>query len=507
MTHASCLTHHQVRAPQSLGKSLSFLQHCTELLQERGDVDVAQHISSNQEKQPQRSGAVHTAAAAREYELKFHSFLHACDVSLPPMKTTAVVTMLLPCTHSAAFTIRQAGTVRVAMPLLGSRRAIASATATTVAMPSSRQRSDGQVQVRRRARETSAELPLFYNDVYRVELPEGHRFPMEKYRLVREGLQGKLGGEEEEEEGKTAGARATSSFSARFSVSPVATLVDLCTTHQRSYVKRYLEGRFTDRENRTVGFPWSEASVRRSLSSVGGTVGAMHAVCAGGGELRDRLAGGGKVPPLFSGHIAGGTHHAFWDRGEGFCVFSDIAVAANVALRDYPETVRQILIVDCDVHQQGNGNAVLFKSKPAVFTFSIHCKANYFSEKEKSDVDIEVEEGTGDEEYLALLSARLSRLVDEVRPDLIFYQGGVDPLQHDRLGRLNLTREGLRIRNRLVYETARARGIPTVITMGGGYPRDLDPTSESFGHIVRSHQDVYEDAAECIKTSALSGGG
>ncbi|CAM9426428.1 unnamed protein product, partial [Hapterophycus canaliculatus] len=222
----------------------------------------------------------------------------------------------------------------------------------------------------------------------------------------------------------------------------------------------------------------------------------MHAVCAGG-ELRDRLRGAGQPPPVFSGHIAGGTHHAFWDRGEGFCVFSDIAVAANVALRDYPETIRQILIVDCDVHQ-GNGNAVLFKSEPAVFTFSIHCKANYFSEKEKSDVDLEVEDGTEDEEYLGRLSERLPTLVDQVRPDLIFYQGGVDPLEHDRLGRLNLTREGLQVRNRLVYETSLTRGIPTVITMGGGYPTDLDPASDSFGHIVRSHRDVYEDAADCL---------
>ncbi|CAM9476896.1 unnamed protein product [Scytosiphon promiscuus] len=336
---------------------------------------------------------------------------------------------------------------------------------------------------RKARRPRSSELPLFYNDVYRVDLPGGHRFPMEKYRLVREGLQNQL------EEG----GRAT------FAVSPVATLTDLCTTHERGYVERYFQGRFTDRENRTVGFPWSEASVKRSLSSVGGTVAATHAVCAGG-ELRDRLKGPGQPPPLFAGHIAGGTHHAFWDRGEGFCVFSDIAVAANVALRDYPETVRQILIVDCDVHQ-GNGNAILFKSKPAVFTFSIHCKANYFSEKEESDLDLEVEDGTGDDEYLARLSERLPTLVDQVRPDLIFYQGGVDPLEHDRLGRLNLTREGLRLRNRLVYETSLSRGIPTVLTMGGGYPTDLDPRSESFGHIVRSHRDVYEDAAQCLASS------
>ncbi|CAM9811934.1 unnamed protein product [Ectocarpus sp. 8 AP-2014] len=336
------------------------------------------------------------------------------------------------------------------------------------------------------------DLPLFYNDVYRVDLPDGHRFPMEKYRLVREGLQGELLGRENR-------IPAVS-----FAVSPTASLDDLCTTHDRGYVERYFEGRFTNRENRTVGFPWSEASVKRSLSSVGGTVAAMHAVCAGG-ELRDRLPGvRRKSPSLFAGHIAGGTHHAFSDRGEGFCVFSDIAVAANVALRDYPETIRQILIVDCDVHQ-GNGNAVLFKSKPEVFTFSIHCKANYFSEKEDSDVDVEVEEGAGDESYLSLLSERLPSLVDQVRPDLIFYQGGVDPLEHDRLGRLSLTREGLRLRNRLVYDTALARGIPTVLTMGGGYPKDLDPASEDFGHIVRSHRDVYEDAAACIKASAFEG--
>ncbi|CAB1109296.1 unnamed protein product [Ectocarpus sp. CCAP 1310/34] len=131
-----------------------------------------------------------------------------------------------------------------------------------------------------------------------------------------------------------------------------------------------------------------------------------------------------------------------------------------------------------------------------------------------SDVDIEVEEGAGDAEYLSLLSEHLPSLVDQVRPDLIFYQirsdavvyqGGVDPLEHDRLGRLSLTRDGLRLRNRLVYDTALARGIPTVLTMGGGYPKDLNPASEDFGHIVRSHRDVYEDAAACIEASAFEG--
>lgn len=352
-------------------------------------------------------------------------------------------------------------------------------------------------------------ISLFYNDVYRVDLPEGHRFPMDKYRLVREGLQRELQLSEDE-----IGPRAT------FTVSPLASLEDLCTTHDPDYVQRYFDGRFTARENRVVGFPWSEASVRRSVSSVGGTIEAMHVVCKGrkppssSGRVavtRGRAAEMSKseesnrLPPLpqalFAGHIAGGTHHAFRDRGEGFCVFSDIAVAANVALRDYPDTIRKILIVDCDVHQ-GNGNARLFADNSAVVTFSIHCKANYFSPIEKSDLDIEVEEGAGDERYMSLLSQHLPSLVQEIQPDLIFYQGGVDPLVYDRLGRLNLTREGLRQRNRLVYQAC--IHTPTVATMGGGYPRDLDPGSKSFAHIVTSHQDVYLDAAQTLDDASCA---
>ncbi|CAM9199061.1 unnamed protein product [Discosporangium mesarthrocarpum] len=333
------------------------------------------------------------------------------------------------------------------------------------------------------ASSTSQSLPLFYNDVYEVELPPTHRFPMEKYRMVREGLQRDLGWDRRD-------GAISESVDVSFHVSPLATLDDLLTTHDLSYVERYTRGLFTEKENRVVGFPWSLRGVNRTLSSVGGTVGAMHAVCRGTdvvrGRVRERCRGG----VMLAGHIAGGTHHAFRSRGEGFCVFSDIAVAANVALRDYRGTIKQVLVVDCDVHQ-GNGNACLFAGNPAVFTFSMHCKSNYFSAVEKSDIDVEMEEGAGDKEYLATLEQWLPELMDRVRPDLIFYQAGVDPLIHDRLGRLKLTREGLRERNRLVYAIALANKTPVVVTMGGGYPMDMDPRSEGFYHIVRSHMDVY----------------
>ncbi|CAM9246481.1 unnamed protein product [Phaeothamnion confervicola] len=331
-------------------------------------------------------------------------------------------------------------------------------------------------------------LHLFYNDVYEVPLPDTHRFPMAKYQLARLRVQSRL-----------------TSHEATFAVSPLATRADLATTHCPGYVARFLEGRFTDRENRVVGFPWSEHSVRRTLSSTGGTVAAMHAVCgsssgAAAGAAAAAGSGGGAVAaPLFAGQIAGGTHHAFYDRGEGFCVFSDIAVAANVALRDYPSLIRRVLIVDLDVHQ-GNGNAALHRGDDRVFTFSMHCRENYFSNKEESDVDVELDAGIGDDAYLAELAAWLPRLAERMQPDLVFFQAGVDPLHSDRLGRLSLTLEGLRRRNRLVYDWALRHRTRLVITMGGGYPRDMDPASAGFEEVVRAHADVYLDAADALAT-------
>ena len=323
-------------------------------------------------------------------------------------------------------------------------------------------------------------MQLFYNDIWEVPLPEKHKFPMEKYKFVRKRLQsilqpGKLG---------------------VFHPSPLASVIDLETTHCSNYIRRFVEGRFTEKENKAVGFPWSPQSVNRALSSVGGTIAATHSVC------RDEC--------LVSAHIAGGTHHAFFDYGEGFCVFSDIAVAAHVALRDYPTKIRKVLIIDLDVHQ-GNGNAALFHDDPNVFTFSMHCRQNIFSERKYSNYDVEVEAGCGDGEYLRLLDEHLPAVLDQSEPDIVFFQAGVDPGQFDRLGRLNVTAEGLRSRNEYIYAAVvgsrlaagqshlkngmRPLNVPLVVTMGGGYPKDLNPSSSDFRNVVYSHSDVYVGAA------------
>mmetsp|Transcript_7319 Transcript_7319/g.11138 ORF Transcript_7319/g.11138 Transcript_7319/m.11138 type:complete len:505 (-) Transcript_7319:1899-3413(-) len=385
-------------------------------------------------------------------------------------------------------------------------------------------------------------FPIYYNDVYEVPLPPRHRFPMSKYRQVRERVQDGIATltskDGSDGSGYTAADTATTvtttvttapaAVQLNFIVSPLVTKEDLITTHCEKYVERYLIGDQTELELRNVGFPWSPEGVNRSLSSTGGTVAAALAVCnarkeqlnvslggadiqvpaatltsdADGDDATDFVASAGtatattnaRFGPLFAAHVAGGTHHAFRDRGEGFSVFSDIAVAANVVLRDFPEIVSRILIIDLDVHQ-GNGNAVLFQNDDRVFTFSMHCKGNYFSAKEDSDLDIELPIGCNDETYLGTLNHWLKRIRNEAGQfDLIFFQAGVDIIESDRLGRMNITHKGICRRNRMVYKFALDTGIPIVITMGGGYPRkDWEP-------ILRAHTDVYMNAFESIRS-------
>jgi acetoin utilization deacetylase AcuC-like enzyme len=260
---------------------------------------------------------------------------------------------------------------------------------------------------------------------------------MAKYRQVREILQ-----QENEEDPYV-----------EFYVSPKATAEELKLTHCPNYVDRYMQGHMTEKEIRKTGFPWSIANVERSTSSAGGTVAAMRSVLSGSSNL--------------ACHIAGGTHHAFYDYGEGFCVFSDIAVASNLALKEFPSLVKQILIVDLDVHQ-GNGNAALFRNDPRVFTFSMHCEGNFFSKKEASDLDVDLPVGMGDEEYLSILSDHLPYLLDTVKPELVFFQAGVDIFEGDRLGKLKITRQGLQRRNAVVYREIMERDLKCVVTMGGG---------------------------------------
>ena len=279
---------------------------------------------------------------------------------------------------------------------------------------------------------------LYYNDVYEVELPVTHKFPMKKYRLVRETLQQEYSNDPNIE----------------FNVSPLASIEELQLTHCPDYVNRFVNGQLTTEEVRKTGFPWSKASVERSASSTGGTIAAMRSVLSGKSSN-------------MACHLAGGTHHAFYNYGEGFCIFSDIAVAANLALQEFPNLVKKILIIDLDVHQ-GNGNAALFHDESRVFTFSMHCKENYFSKKEQSNLDVEIESKSGDKEYLDKLNLWLPLLLDTVQPELVFYQAGVDIYQYDRLGKLNITRQGLLDRNIAIYKEIMKRNLKCVVTMGGG---------------------------------------
>lgn len=316
---------------------------------------------------------------------------------------------------------------------------------------------------------TNKNCVIFYNDVYEVVLPLHHKFPMQKYRAVRETLQKDF----------------FTNNRVMFKISPETSFDELKSTHCINYISRFINGAMSEKENRVIGFPWSIAGVRRSLSSVGGTVAAMRVVMENYQLKRFAV----------SCHLAGGTHHAFYDKGEGFCVFSDIAVAANLALLEYSAIVNRILIVDLDVHQ-GNGNAELFKNNTQVYTFSMHCKANYFSTIRSSFVDVELSSGCGDEEYLDKLQKWLTYLMIHIKPQLIFYQAGVDIWANDRLGKLNMSKEGLQKRNQMVFSIAKAHGVGVVVTMGGGYPKDSDPLSQSFKSVVDLHCDVYRAAVQ-----------
>jgi acetoin utilization deacetylase AcuC-like enzyme len=273
----------------------------------------------------------------------------------------------------------------------------------------------------------------FFCDTYEVALPPGHRFPMPKYRMLRERLvgEGVLAAGELEEAG----------------------LIDrssLLLAHTPEYLMTVFSGTLSDAEQRRLGFTWSEALVARSRASVFGTV------AAGFAALRDGMAG----------NLAGGTHHAFSDHGTGFCVFNDLAVAVRTLQRE--GVVDRALVVDLDVHQ-GDGTAEIFAGDDSVFTFSMHGAKNFPFRKQRSSLDVELPDGCQDSQYIAALERHLPGVIDRARPDILFFQAGVDPLEHDSLGRLKLSADGLRLRDRIVATAARDRDIPLVLTLGGGY--------------------------------------
>ena len=297
-------------------------------------------------------------------------------------------------------------------------------------------------------------MTVFYSDSYTVPLPEGHRFPMEKYRMLRDALvaEGVLRPDELRE------AR------------PIAR-EGLLVAHTAEYANTFCEGTIDARAMRRIGIPWSERFVMRSLASVGGTLAAAR------GALVEGIAG----------NLAGGTHHAFAGYGEGYCVFNDIAVAALTLLEE--GAIERAAVVDLDVHQ-GNGTAAILAGEPRVLTLSMHGRNNFPFTKVPSAIDIDLEDGTGDDRYLELLAGALPR-VFAFEPGIIFYQGGVDALASDRLGKLAMTHEGLMRRDRMVIGGALDRGIPIVLTLGGGYARPITDT-------VRGHVGTYRVARELL---------
>jgi acetoin utilization deacetylase AcuC-like enzyme len=283
-------------------------------------------------------------------------------------------------------------------------------------------------------------MKAFYTDQFVLPLPPAHRFPMEKYSRLRESV-----------------AASAVEWEIELEVPSAATREDLLRVHDRDYVGRVERGELTRAELRRIGFPWSPEMVERSLRSAGATIAACRSA------LGDGIAA----------NLAGGTHHAFRDRGEGYCVFNDTAVSARAMQAEC--RARRVLVVDCDVHQ-GNGTASIFASDPTVFTFSIHGARNFPFRKERSDLDIELPDGAVDDAYLSALSDGLERALDSTAPDLAIYLAGADPYRGDRLGRLGVSREGLARRDRFVFDTLGAAGIPVAVTMAGGYGKRIDET-------------------------------
>lgn len=260
----------------------------------------------------------------------------------------------------------------------------------------------------------------------------------------------------------------------RFQPAPLATRQQLELAHSSSYVTSFLKGTLSDRVMRGIGFPWSTACVRRALGSTGATIAAL------------RLALITQSSKL-TAHLAGGTHHARRDGGAGFCVFNDLAVAAMVARREFG--VRKICVLDFDVHQ-GDGTAEIFEGDDGVMTVSVHCEANYPFEKKRSDLDVGLEDWVGDERYLDAVDNVLAKVGGGW--ELVLLQMGVDFLANDRLGRANVSREGLSRRNRMVYQWLLKGGANVgIVTMGGGYGKEIEKT-------VDAHCDVYLDAVRAV---------
>jgi acetoin utilization deacetylase AcuC-like enzyme len=291
-------------------------------------------------------------------------------------------------------------------------------------------------------------VKAFYTDHFVLPLPEGHRFPMQKYRLLREAI--------------------ATHPQINLVEAPVASDTQLLYAHTPSYIQRVVAGELSSQEQSAIGFPWNQRMVERSKRSVGATIAACQSALIDGVAV----------------NLAGGTHHAYRDHGGGFCVFNDAAVAARVLQKTQGSDFR-VAVVDLDVHQ-GNGTAAILKNDERIFTLSLHGENNFPFQKEESNLDVALPDGCGDTVYLDALSNALHLVKTQFDPQFIIYLAGADPHENDRLGKLSLTKEGMRERDQQVYNWAGANALPVAIAMAGGYGKDLDLTVEIHAQTILS---------------------
>lgn len=299
-------------------------------------------------------------------------------------------------------------------------------------------------------------MKVFYSDKYTFQLPEDHRFPIDKYLCLREKLieERILSGDELYEPG-------------------IASKEQILLAHTEEYFESFEKGSIGSQAMRKIGFPWSYELHMRSLASVGGAIeSAIEALKNGIG-----------------GNLAGGTHHAFAGHGEGFCVFNDFAVVINYLQKN--NLSKKIAVIDLDVHQ-GNGNASLLKDNKDVFILDMHGKNNYPFRKIPSTLDIELEDNTVDDQYLEMLKENI-RKVFEFEPELILYLAGVDALKEDHLGRLSLSKEGLMERDRIVLSESKKRNIPVSLALGGGYSRPIEHTVEAYCNTYKVVKEIFDE--------------
>ncbi len=296
---------------------------------------------------------------------------------------------------------------------------------------------------------------LVYHEDYVAPLPDTHRFPMAKFGLLRDLL------------------LKDNIVTAKDIHTPeLPSLEDIGLVHDLDYIKGYCEGTLEYRVQRRIGLPWSAALARRTRIAVGGTI------------LTAQLA----LKQGLACNTAGGTHHAFPDYGSGFCIFNDIAIACQILLET--GLVEKILIIDLDVHQ-GDGTAYIFRHDPRVFTFSMHCEANFPGKKQQSDWDIPLPVGMDDDGYLQILGKHLPDLLSQVKPDLVFYDAGIDTHFGDRLGKLALTDRGIYRRERMVLTNCLTAGYPVATVIGGGYSKNMSSLVYLHSLLYRAAKEVY----------------